>query len=304
MTPRLPSALLTALCAVFVAHGDVTDRFQTPAGCSDFFYKGQPPSGFIATSQARLCQRLDGKLYFATLYDRSGRLPVYSAFIFKYRAQGVPRGKGVDRSWKYEPQLANPRADSNMTELTTDALRDPAVRRSQATEAAYPLKLGGLQYIRGQLNPTNFQGSHPSRSATFTLTNAVTYPRHFHHRGWKPALSRVAKRLGDECKGSPAYLVTGAIRQKRGKEVWAPPRGKGRTAVPQMLWIAFCCANGFSGAMVGHCQGDESLALKGMDLGPYETQELSVHGLETVLASKLGRQSIRLFDGGCTPLPG
>ncbi|XP_072354416.1 endonuclease domain-containing 1 protein-like [Scyliorhinus torazame] len=304
MTSRLPSALLSGLCVAFLVCGDVTDRFQTPPGCAAFFYKGQPPSGFVANSQSRLCQRLGGKLYFATLYDRAGRLPVYSAFRYKYQAKDVPRGKGVDRSWKYEPQLVNEQADGNMSNLTASALRDPAMRRSQATEVAYPLKLGEVHYVRGQLNPANFQGSRDSRSATFTLTNAITYPRAFHQRSWKPTLNKVAQRLRDECQKSHAYLLAGATRQKRGKEVWAPPRGKGRTAVPQTLWIAFCCANGVSGATVGYPQSTGKLALAGMDLGPYDTRELSVHELEGVLAQTTGRHSIRLFDGGCTQLSG
>ncbi|XP_067883314.1 endonuclease domain-containing 1 protein-like [Heterodontus francisci] len=297
MSPGLSLALLSGLCLVL---GDVTDRFQSIPPCLEFFYRGQPPSGFVDVSQSRLCQRLSGSLYYATLYDLSGRVPVYSAFLYKYRAEGVPRGKGVDRSWKYEVQLANNRADGNMSEITPLALRDPAVRRSQAVEGTYPLQLGGLHYVRGQLNPANFQGSRESRSATFALTNAVPYPRSFHHHGWKPALRRVAERLREECQGSPAYLVSGAMRQKRGKQTWAPPRGAGRAAVPQFLWISFCCANGASGAMVGHCRGSGRLALRAMELGPYETQELSVGQLEGALAEQLGRQRIRIYKGGCT----
>eukprot|EP00061_Rhincodon_typus_P007662 g29589.t1 len=295
--------ILTVLgCGTSLIRTDVTDLFRQPPDCQDFFYRGQPPSGFVGFSQSRLCQRLDGKLYYATLYDRSARLPVYSAFLYKYRGEGVPRGKGVDRTWKYEGQLVDPRSDGNMTALTPAAQRDPAVRRSQAVDGDYPLELGGVCYVRGQLNPTNFQGSRASRSATFALTNAVPYPRPFHHKSWRPALARMSAQIRLECRGFPAFLVSGAARQRKGAEPWAPPRGKGRAAVPQVLWVAFCCGNGVSGAVVGYPRAAGRLALGALELGPYETLEVSVTQLETALAAQMGRHSVRIYDGGCKPI--
>ncbi|XP_060678267.1 endonuclease domain-containing 1 protein-like [Hemiscyllium ocellatum] len=301
MAPRAWFALLSVLGSVPLLLADVTDHFHHPAGCQQFFYQGQPPSGFVGFSQTRLCQRLDGRLYFATLYDRSAHLPVYSAFRFKYRAEGVPRGNGTDTSWKYERQLVDPLSDGNMTLLTPAALRDPAVRRSQAADGAYPLLVGGVRYVRGQLNPANLQGSRGSRSATYTLTNAVPYPRPFHQAGWRPVLREMAARVRRECGSSPAFLVSGAARQARGKELWVPSRGKGRSAVPQLLWMAFCCGpGGASGAAVGHPRGTGRLALGPLgELGPYETREVSLRQLESALAIQMGRSSVHIYKGGC-----
>ncbi|XP_067833913.1 endonuclease domain-containing 1 protein-like [Heptranchias perlo] len=303
MSLRIPLVLLAGLCGL---RGETVARFQALADCRAFFYRGLPPSGFVGPSQVRLCQRLAGKMYFATLYDRSGRLPVYSASIYKHRAAGDPREKGVDRTWKYESQLVDPQSDANMTEISPRALRDPAVRRSQAVAGAYPMRLGELNYVRGQLSPGNFQGSRLSRSATYTVTNAVTYPRLFHHGGWKPGLARTAQRLREGCQGSRAYMVSGAVRRRRGKEEWAPRVGKGRAALPQMLWSAFCCGNGASGALLGHAEGSGTLRLGegagGLALGPYQTQDITVEQLETLLAAHLGRKRVQIFEGGCTPI--
>ncbi|GCC41255.1 hypothetical protein chiPu_0025414 [Chiloscyllium punctatum] len=188
-----------------------------------------------------------------------------------------------------------------MTLLTPAALRDPAVRRSQAVDGTYPLEVGGVRYVRGQLNPANLQGSRPSRSATYALTNAVPYPRPFHQAGWRPLLRKMAARVRRECGRSPAFLVSGAARQTKGKELWVPPRGKGRSAVPRLLWVAFCCGQGgASGAAVGYPWANGRLALGPLgELGPYETREVSLRQLEVALAVQMGRNSVRIYSGGC-----
>lgn len=53
------------------------------------------------TSLRRICQKYADKLRYATLYDSSRRLPLYSAYIFK-KSDGKRR---VDTPWMYEPQV-------------------------------------------------------------------------------------------------------------------------------------------------------------------------------------------------------
>ncbi|GLD71811.1 endonuclease domain-containing 1 protein-like protein [Lates japonicus] len=47
--------------------------------CSQFFYMQTPPAGITGTSLRRICQKYADKLLYATLYDSSRRLPLFSA---------------------------------------------------------------------------------------------------------------------------------------------------------------------------------------------------------------------------------
>ncbi|XP_062922438.1 endonuclease domain-containing 1 protein-like [Mobula hypostoma] len=294
----LPLALLTVLSSWSLAvHGDVVSRFHDLPSCLEFFYRASPPLGFVAVSQVHICQRLSGTVYYATLFDPAGRLPIYSAFIYKYRKSDVARGKGVHRVWKYEPQLAEPQADGNMTEIGPAALSDNAVRRSQAVGGKFPArppKGDGPPHVRVMLNPANLQGSWASRSAAYTVTNAVAVPRPFYHKQWKPGLKDVLSRIRQECRQSAAYLVSGAVRGRRSRETWVPPVGKGRAASPHLLWLTYCCSNGVSGALLAQTPnaGQPAASHRSLSLGE----------LEEELASRLGRRRIRIYQGGCSPL--
>uniref|UniRef100_UPI00398E58BC endonuclease domain-containing 1 protein-like n=1 Tax=Pristiophorus japonicus TaxID=55135 RepID=UPI00398E58BC len=302
-----PSALLLLLGFLARGRGDVVGRHQSLPECRAFFHQGEPPSGFVGPSQSHLCQRLDGKAYYATLFDRAGRLPVYSAFVYKHKAQGDVRQKGVDRTWKYEPQLGDPRADGNMRAISTEALRDPAVLRSQAVgggAGAYPMRLGaeGTTYVRGLLSPSRFGGSRAARSSAYSVTNAVAYPRRFHHASWKPAMQRVARQVEEVCGGQRVYMVAGSVRGQRGRESWAPAKGKGRAAIPVNLWMAYCCENGASGATVGRCGDSRPPALPSLNLAPGTAQEFGVGELEAALTQYLAHGTVQIFKGGCAPL--
>lgn len=85
----MPSSLVSA---------SVSTSFRD---CSHFFYMQTPPAGMKGTSLRRICQKYADKLRYATLYDSSRRLPLYSAYIFK-KSDGKRR---VDTPWMYEPQV-------------------------------------------------------------------------------------------------------------------------------------------------------------------------------------------------------
>lgn len=291
-------ALLAALwCWPTPLRGDVVARFQDLPSCLPFFYQGEPPSGFVGGSQVHVCQRLSGTVYYATLFDTYGRLPVYSAFLYKYRAPKEPRGEGVDRSWKYEPQLADRQADSNMAELTEAVRKDAAVLRSQAVVAE---GAGRPRHVKVLLNAANMQGSRGSRSATYTVTNALAVPRPFYHL-WKVGLKGVLGRLKGQCQAADLHLVSGAVRSPRREEKWLPAKGKGRAAMPLLLWAAFCCGGRASEALLGHARGSGSLTVSGLTLGPYETKNMPVAQLEEVLISRMGRSRLHIFKDGCAP---
>lgn len=69
--------------------------------CNHFFYMQTPPAGISGTSLKRICQKYADKLRYATLYDSSRHLPLYSAYIFK-KSDGKSR---MDTPWMYEPQV-------------------------------------------------------------------------------------------------------------------------------------------------------------------------------------------------------
>lgn len=69
--------------------------------CSHFFYMQTPPAGMKGTNLRRVCQKYADKQRYATLYDSSRHLPLYSAYIFK-KSDGKRR---MDTPWMYEPQV-------------------------------------------------------------------------------------------------------------------------------------------------------------------------------------------------------
>ncbi|XP_078277087.1 endonuclease domain-containing 1 protein-like [Rhinoraja longicauda] len=253
----------------------------------------------VGSSQVHICQRLSGTVYYATLFDTTGRRPVYSAFLYKYRAPEEPRGNGVDRNWKYEPQLVNPRATGNMTELSEATRLDPEVRRRQAVlkDAVQP---AGRVYVRVLLNAANLQGSRGSRSAAYTVTNALAAPRPFYHQ-WKVGLKRVLKRAKGQCAAADMHLVSGSVRSPRQEESWLPAKGKGRAALPQLLWMAFCCGGQASGALLGYARGSGTFTMHGLSLGPYQNTDVSLAQLDELLAARMGRSKVHIFKGGCAP---
>uniref|UniRef100_A0A8C6XA82 Uncharacterized protein n=1 Tax=Naja naja TaxID=35670 RepID=A0A8C6XA82_NAJNA len=88
---------ILSLAASFLlpATGEVVNNFRP---CKEFFLDGKPPT-LKPMDPARICQFYQGKYRFATMYDRKGRIPTFSAY--KYQT-----GEGRrDEQWKIEPQV-------------------------------------------------------------------------------------------------------------------------------------------------------------------------------------------------------
>ncbi|MEQ2179045.1 hypothetical protein GOODEAATRI_020471 [Goodea atripinnis] len=84
--------------SVLLVSATVSNSFRD---CSRFFYMQTPPAGIRRTSLKNICQKYADKLRYATLYDSSRHLPLYSAYIFK-KSDGKRR---ADTPWMYEPQV-------------------------------------------------------------------------------------------------------------------------------------------------------------------------------------------------------
>ncbi|XP_016158473.1 PREDICTED: endonuclease domain-containing 1 protein-like [Ficedula albicollis] len=93
----LLQVLASCLC---LGHSEVVTSFKT--ACTQFFYAQTPPNDILRPKNAaRICQFYENNHRFATMYDKTQRIPVYSAYIYK-----PGRGSRSD-SWFVEPQLIN-----------------------------------------------------------------------------------------------------------------------------------------------------------------------------------------------------
>ncbi|XP_012674528.2 endonuclease domain-containing 1 protein-like [Clupea harengus] len=216
------SLYLFAISALYpLSQGDVGDF----SPCVNSFYRDCPPSGIEGTP---ICQNFKNKYHFATLYSRERRSPWFSAYLYTTPAGKRPRGY-----WKYEPQLANSKADGAMVRFPRPPHKvDQNVVESQAVQQDYT-KSG---YTRGHLNPSLHHQDRIDRRSTFTLTNVVPQTQESNGGPWAALESHVNKTLNQYCLGR-AHIVTGIIPYRVDR--WL--KEEHRVAIPEYLWSAYCC---------------------------------------------------------------
>ncbi|KAI3376560.1 hypothetical protein L3Q82_017013 [Scortum barcoo] len=197
--------------------------------CSHFFYMQTPPVGMRGTSLKRICQKYAEKLRYATLYDSSRRLPLYSAYIFQ-KSDGKRR---MDTPWMYEPQLVSDDESGNMRALPLTDDTPPLIEDSQAVLEDYT---DAVEYRRGPLNPDLHQSEPNDKSSTYTLTNVVPFIPDFLDYSWNPYLDIIRRRLNNFCHGK-SFMVTGVTVS--GATIQRDNRY--RLAIPKHLWLAYCC---------------------------------------------------------------
>ena len=129
-------------------------------------------------------------------------------------------------------------------------------------EQAIPLDYSNTNYDRGHLNPNSYQ-CHNSRTATFTLTNAVPQDPCFNQQSWKQMEEVAKKVMRTNCPLDGRYFVTGVVpkRTKIPNEVHDKEEDRkrefNRVTVPRHMWTAVCChdiskqGQGFSFAYIG-----------------------------------------------------
>lgn len=157
-------------------------------------------------------------------------------------------------------------------------------------------------YDRGHLNPNSYQCGD-SRTATFTLTNAVPQDPCFNQQSWKKMEKVSLKTMRANCTGGVQYFVTGVVRSRiripneEHDVVVGRNRVYNRVTVPSHMWTAACCydptnqANGFSFAYIGKNAADSVVEI------------MSVSALEAKLVSnELGidrYESAKIFVDDC-----
>ncbi|XP_035240424.1 endonuclease domain-containing 1 protein-like [Anguilla anguilla] len=227
--------VLAALCFLVLAHlpplrGEVVGSFQDVSQCLDFFYERMVPKLDEANPNAtRLCQRFNNSYHFATLYDTSNRIAVYSAYRFQTGGGGSSR-----KYWYVEPQLVNTSWNAEMEE--EQHLRKEHegayIGERQALNEDYGKR---SKYQRGHLNP-NGHHSGDSRNATFTLTNMVPQTHDLNQKAWGPYEQQLTKLFKAQC--AQAYVLVGAIPST---DTWIVKKNKPRINIPDYIWNAYCC---------------------------------------------------------------
>ncbi|KAF4074883.1 hypothetical protein AMELA_G00228360 [Ameiurus melas] len=202
--------------------------------CPQFFptLNGEisPPTGFIGSQYKQICQTLNDKPEFATLYDTTNKIPVYSAYRFT-GLKDCTRRRG---DWFIEPQL-NTYTESNMA--TESAARKQPQIDNQAKNADYV----GSDYDKGHLAPVLHANSQNCSDATFTLTNAAPQNSSFNRGKWKVTEREMAVFLNNSCitKDLRAYVVTGVVPGN--KVLKEDDVTNNSVRIPSHFWTAFCC---------------------------------------------------------------
>ncbi|XP_066227065.1 endonuclease domain-containing 1 protein [Saccopteryx leptura] len=193
--------------------------------CDQFFYAETPPAGLEAEGHVKICQRSEGTERFATLYSIRDRIPVYSAFRAPRSAPA-----GSEQRWLVEPQIDDP--SSHLAEVMNEADAIAAVN-SLGSKQALNADYLDSDYQRGQLYP--FSLSSDFHMTTFTLTNAAPMTPTFQKRWYMNLNSLMDRALTPQCgSGDDLYIITGAVP--------SDVKVKDKVTVPELVWLAACCA--------------------------------------------------------------
>ncbi|XP_030578655.1 endonuclease domain-containing 1 protein-like [Archocentrus centrarchus] len=276
----------TLLMASHLVSATVSKSFRD---CSQFFYMQTPPAGIRGTSLKWVCQKYADKLRYATLYDSSRHLPLYSAYIFK-KSDGKTR---MDTPWMYEPQLASHDESSNMRALPLSEDTPPLIEDSQAVLEDYTDAVG---YRRGPLNPDLHQAEPDDKSSTYTLTNVVPLITDFLETSWKPYLDAIRRRLNNFCHGK-SFVVTGVTASGAAIQ----RNNRDRLIIPKHLWLAYCCPqfdrnSPYEVRFMFPSYGGYALN----EQAGYSVEEVPLKTLESFLKSQTDVDSdITIFYKGC-----
>ncbi|NWW75062.1 ENDD1 protein, partial [Climacteris rufus] len=259
---------------IWLGHSEVVTSF---ASCPQFFYEETPPNEALEPpNPAWICQCYNNEYYFATLYDRNRRIPVYSAYI--YQPGSAPTNEG----WLVEPQLIDLTLPYFMAEELTVidqyGVSFEKLSQSQAVLEDYKNLIG---LTHGHLNPSDHHNTYSSKYPTFTLTNVVPQDEKLNNGAWSRYLSRTMRMKSKDC--TTTYVIVGAVP---GNNYIA----KGRVNKPSHLWSAACCVvdNNYIKAWAVIAENDKN-----------QVQLLTLGELEDTLTELYGKGQVSLFHRDC-----
>lgn len=249
----------------------VVQDFETE--CGEFFYYRVAPTvlyePWYPQRYRQICQTLNNKQYFATLYDTYNRIPVYSAYVF----EGLKDCKRKSK-WYFEPQLDYNNAGKNMEPERSIDLFNQASKKDYVNS----------RYDRGHLAPVYHADSQGCSDATFTLTNAAPQYSSFNRGQWKKIEYNIASTVRSRCIDSTAFIVTGVVPGNNAIN--------NRVTVPSHFWTAYCCTDLKANTLIsGGAIGENS--------GNVPPDEISVEDLQDRLIKLYKVQSFSLFHYDC-----
>ncbi|ETE57057.1 Endonuclease domain-containing 1 protein, partial [Ophiophagus hannah] len=260
--------IFLSLAASFLlpATGEVVRNFKA---CKEFFLGGNPPD-LKPMNAARICQSYKDKFRFATMYDKTRRIPLFSAY--KYNAAHGERPE----EWMIEPQLALPgdRLRKNMELVEDCGIRPNVLKESQAIEQDYE------GYDRGHLAPDSHQPNQDSKAATYALTNIVPQFQRLNQGKWREYEENINVA---GCRDT--YIIVGAVPGNRYMN--------DRVNIPSHIWAAGCCV------LKDGKRNWAVLAKNNKDI----VERLNLGELQRQLAILYRKKKIDLFNGACRGIP-
>ncbi|XP_071234904.1 endonuclease domain-containing 1 protein-like [Salvelinus alpinus] len=240
---HLSTLLLLSLLPPALSH--VVKKFSDVTDCEKFFLEGTTPNlpgilyDGIVKDQNRykpICQKYNSIYRFATLYDTTNRIPVFSAYTFTGYTTGRP-----DDPWMIEPQLEEEKeGEKNSPEMQR---MERVQYKNQAENNDYGQSKNPTDYkdvSRGHLFPSSHAHDLETQESTFTLTNIVPQVVSFNGGSWNDMEENVREKLMKDCINNnrkiEAYVVTGAVPS-------AKKTLNNRVNIPDLMWTAFCCYN-------------------------------------------------------------
>ncbi|XDV33826.1 hypothetical protein PO909_004094 [Leuciscus waleckii] len=210
----------------------MTDVVKTFKKCSQFFFKDQPPviPGILKNSVSKkqnqykiICQKYNNIHRYATLYDITSKIPIFSA----YKYTGHQNGDRVP--WMVELKLED--LNAGMSEVCSN----------QACNRDY--MNNKMDVNRGHLFPCCHAADQDTVASTFTLTNIVPQNINFNRGSWSRMEQTVGEFMNSHCsdENNPgeilAYVLTGAVPS-------TPPHIlNNKVNIPSHMWTVFCCYN-------------------------------------------------------------
>ncbi|KAM9400666.1 endonuclease domain-containing 1 protein-like [Salvelinus alpinus] len=252
------------------AFSRVVNRFDPE--CTEFFLERTTPNlprilvGGTVQDQNRykpICQLFNNIYRFATLYDTTNRIPVFSAYTFS----GPPTNCRPKDPWMIEPQL---NGENNSPEMQKDNKK--IEYQHQAGNYDYKNSIPSKGVNRGHLFPCSHAHDLDTQESTFTLTNIVPQDSTFNGGSWNDMERNVRGKLETDCINNngkiKAYVVTGAVPSKSNKL-------NNRVNIPDILWTAYCCYNNNLGKWVAQAHwGENKKENKGKKMPSYTLAEL------------------------------
>ncbi|KAM9400665.1 endonuclease domain-containing 1 protein-like [Salvelinus alpinus] len=202
--------------------------------CKKFFLEGTTPNlpGILYDGTVQdqnrykpICQKFNNIYRFATLYDTTNRIPVFSAYTFTGSSkEGRPKLPCM-----IEPELNR---YNNNHEMQVD-------HSYQAGNYDYKNSIQNKGVNKGFLFPNSHAHDLDTQTSTFTLTNIVPQVVSFNDGSWKKMEDYVRTKFKEYCISNnliKAYVVTGAVPSESNTL-------NNRVNIPDLMWTAFCCYN-------------------------------------------------------------